>query len=338
MKKVNKQTGFTLLELIVVVAVLGLIASVATEYIVMDSNQTRFVETEHRVDKIRFAIIGDDNRTINGQPTISGFVTDTGELPKELRELFLEEYCENAVYFSSADCTNNSSNWIVQQNWNGPYLKPSGIETIIDGEGTERKIPVFRDAWGNHGATNAEDWANFGWEFNRVKKSGSDWIDDDSAFNLKVQSIGLDAVGGPNNLSDSSAAEYKYESDYPALDAFNYPLIISKDYLGGSNEKEISIKLVNNSANPVGVCLTWDGIGAPGSENFIASGSGQISASGTVNHSFESTMGHLTFTATVDTDNNCSTSDSSTINIEFVPSNTIAVHESVLSKLEIRFN
>lgn len=51
-----KQRGFTLLELIVIVAVLGVIATMATEYMVQDFKQDQLSDTKKRWKVIRAAV------------------------------------------------------------------------------------------------------------------------------------------------------------------------------------------------------------------------------------------------------------------------------------------
>ena len=75
------QSGFTLLELIVVVAVLGLVTSLASDLVINDTNQKRHEVTKQRLAEIKYAIIGNTSHALNNQPIVSGFYADVGSLP-----------------------------------------------------------------------------------------------------------------------------------------------------------------------------------------------------------------------------------------------------------------
>ena len=91
----SHQQGFTLLEIVLVLFLLGLMAS-STLFLTQGvEDQTKYDETKHRLKMIRTAIIGDSSRTINGHPEVSGFAADMGRLPECLRELLSQRYCDN---------------------------------------------------------------------------------------------------------------------------------------------------------------------------------------------------------------------------------------------------
>lgn len=100
-----KAQGFTLLELVVVVAVLGLIASLATEFMVEQTNQQRYEITKKKRNTIRTAM--------------HRYYADIGSFPSDLKQLV-----------ECSGCTN----------WKGPYLLDVDFEenTAVyrDGWGT----------------------------------------------------------------------------------------------------------------------------------------------------------------------------------------------------------
>lgn len=116
----NTQSGFTLLELIVVVGLLGLVTSLATEFMVSETNQQRYKTTAERLQKFRYVLIGDSSRTLNGQPDLTGFVHDMGRLPENMDELLAEP----------ADCDGNGNTCTAEFDsslgrvvgWRGPYI------------------------------------------------------------------------------------------------------------------------------------------------------------------------------------------------------------------------
>lgn len=129
---VNKQHGFTLLELVVVVAIMGLIASLATEYVVQDANQARYDLTKERRANIRTAL--------------ANYYDDCGAFPENLDWLVLKAKVD-AV--SNTKCGSTAN-----ENWAGPY--------IVDVD-FENGNPVYRDGWGNASAALSAD---FGWNYN----------------------------------------------------------------------------------------------------------------------------------------------------------------------------
>ncbi|WP_415889020.1 prepilin-type N-terminal cleavage/methylation domain-containing protein [Neptuniibacter sp. SY11_33] len=128
---VNKQHGFTLLELVVVVAVMGLIASLATEFVVHESNQARYDLTKERRDNI--------------QTALSNYYDDCSSFPTNLDWLVLKSKVD-AV--GNTECGNTSN-----ENWAGPYILDVDFE-----EGS----PMYRDGWGNRGVAPEAD---FGWKY-----------------------------------------------------------------------------------------------------------------------------------------------------------------------------
>ena len=74
------QYGFTLLEMVLVLFLIGLLASAGLLFTEGVEDQAKYDETKRRMELIRKAIIGDATRTINGAPEVSGFAADMGRL------------------------------------------------------------------------------------------------------------------------------------------------------------------------------------------------------------------------------------------------------------------
>jgi prepilin-type N-terminal cleavage/methylation domain-containing protein len=307
----RKNAGFTLLELVVVVAVMGLISSMAMDVYTDNTNQARYDLTKKRVEEIRYAIIGDDSRSLNGQPTISGFIADTGKVPSEIRQLILKEYCEDDPWqVTDSDCT---STWVDQTeyNWKGPYLKAySSVKYTrkIGGVDVSKNIPVYRDGWGgninNHQVISSipadaliqknnqiKDMKNFGWEFV-------------GASDISLQSYGLDRDQNSNlNPVSLDPTIAFFEEDYPAS---GVKLIHSNQY--GSSPNPLNIKITNKSGTTKTICLMWDGI-----ETANSSSQTILHDASYTNTIAPSTMGFINFT--LDKDGDCDISDGQTINI-----------------------
>jgi prepilin-type N-terminal cleavage/methylation domain-containing protein len=244
----SKQKGFTLLELIVVIGLLGLVTSLASDFVINETNQQRFNTTKQRMEQIRYAIIGDSSRSLNGQPTISGFIADTGRVPASIENLMSNvAYCSVPTAFNQVDCealaaypSTSDATWNIgycsdhnqltetdcvaqneewndgDANWKGPYLRPTGYKTIktaCDSSGVPvKKVPVFQDGWGNVDKNSADctlpPHQNFGWNF----YGGIDNANSPSTLaDIKLQSLGL---GGKED-EDPNINIDKYEDDYP---------------------------------------------------------------------------------------------------------------------------
>jgi len=79
--------GFTLLELLLVVAILSSLALAATTFVENEDDQQRFEETNRRLDLIQFAIVGENRPVYGGQALLSGYVGDNGVLPGSIADV-----------------------------------------------------------------------------------------------------------------------------------------------------------------------------------------------------------------------------------------------------------
>lgn len=130
MKKVlKKQRGFTLLELVVVIAILGLIAAMATEFVAFESNQTRYDLTKERRATIRTAL--------------SNYYDDCSDFPDHL------DWLVSKTQLDSNRCGAGNDDW------EGPYILDVDFES---------GVAVYRDGWGNASGAVATDH-DFGWVY-----------------------------------------------------------------------------------------------------------------------------------------------------------------------------
>ncbi|MDX1914476.1 MAG: type II secretion system protein [Methylophilus sp.] len=216
--KAKCQQGFSLLELLVVIGLLGIVALGTTTLLVDDGDWKRELETEQRWDAIRKAIIGEPNLSLNGSPYVSGYVADMGRLPLSVSELI-----ERNVMFDSDgdfvddtlcgfDHDNNAGtadipiqqpvfteiaipNYIiapppvdytntVSGGWRGPYLYTASSS-------------FYGDGWFNQ---NTGDACDFDWN---VITTPVNLVNLTDITDLRIQSLGSDRnVGGEETAQD----------------------------------------------------------------------------------------------------------------------------------------
>ncbi len=222
----KKYSGFTLLEMIVVVAVMGLISSMALDVYVDKTNQHRFELTKERLAEIKFAIIGDPQMRVGSQAVMSGFYYDLGRLPLTLSELLYQ--CRNATGIGvaaaeQATCEATIGN-VWEEDWQGPYI----INIQSENSGL-----TFRDAWGN------EDLGNGNWG----------WLVINGGGGLSIKTMGLDRLlGGVEG----------YEMDYPTGGA----LINVSDLAYIDNLKNLQLLgyCVDTASNTIDLSIKDEGL------------------------------------------------------------------------------
>jgi prepilin-type N-terminal cleavage/methylation domain-containing protein len=135
--------GMTLLELLIVVAILAVLTSVAVTSTDVLLGQGRCDATRRNLTSVEEAVLGPaDARQADGTLSVTGFVADVGRLP----------VCANAVYarFGLAELWARPSTlaWFgirsptddpevkVPCGWRGPYVRlPLGHDYLLDGWG-----------------------------------------------------------------------------------------------------------------------------------------------------------------------------------------------------------
>ena len=132
--------GFSLIELLVVLAILGLFVAMMTQVFTRGDDQRRFDETRARMQEIKKAILGSEGAYAYGQRQFAGYVADMGGLPAlddmgtpadltddQPKVLWEQETLPDWEY------KDTPKTWM---GWRGPYLEtPPG--------------DILKDGWGN---------------------------------------------------------------------------------------------------------------------------------------------------------------------------------------------
>ncbi len=119
----REPSGFTLVELVMVIALLGIVAAVAVPKLSSVLDEAKRSATQAEMMALRRAIIGDDSSVSAGHPVSRGYEGDVAALPSSLADLVTKP--------------GGVAAWdrYTQTGWNGPYVDSGG------GYAT--------DAWGN---------------------------------------------------------------------------------------------------------------------------------------------------------------------------------------------
>lgn len=135
------RSGFTLVELVLVLLILALLAGAAMSMVDTQVEQARFDSTTQTLASIERAVLGpDDARGADGTHAVSGFVADCGRLPYYLAELYQPKLIVNGETFYDHAFTQSApagdSEVTATGGWNGPYLqKAIGGDFIREGYG-----------------------------------------------------------------------------------------------------------------------------------------------------------------------------------------------------------
>ncbi len=110
--------GFTLMELLVVLLIIGVLSTVAIRTIDATRDRALFDQTAEEMKELAQAVVGNPELLTDGRRVDFGFYGDVGRLPVDLRELV-----------ESSD-----------PNWNGPYIRRA-----LGGD----SVGYLHDAWGD---------------------------------------------------------------------------------------------------------------------------------------------------------------------------------------------
>ncbi len=236
-KKPAIQTGFTLLEIVLVLFLIGLVSSTVFLFTDNIDQQAKYDETKRRMEIIRQAIVGDPTRRLNGQTEISGFAADMGRLPGCLRELVEPNHCIDASGALTAWAIDASTG--IGSGWRGPY-----IQVTPESDGSLR----FRDGYSNTATTNSgqlgtntdasangEEETNHGWTWRLFDDSDTLTNDTSTAISIRLQSFG--PTDGTNKYPQGTVSTIN-------------KLVTESDYVAElANWNNINIELINESTN-----------------------------------------------------------------------------------------
>lgn len=115
------RAGFTLIELVVIIVILGLISAVAVPSWRGLVESSRVAATQEEMSTIRAAIVGNPGSTVGGQRVDRGFEGDVGFAPARLNDLISKP--DSIPEF----------NQLSRSGWNGPYIAVEAVRPFHDG-------------------------------------------------------------------------------------------------------------------------------------------------------------------------------------------------------------
>jgi general secretion pathway protein G len=102
MRHIRSDRGFTLIEIVVVIIILGILSTIAVTRMGSSIGTARFEQTKKELDQLAFAIVGNPELYADGARSDFGYVGDVGALPPDLDAL-----------------TQNPGGYAT---WDGPYI------------------------------------------------------------------------------------------------------------------------------------------------------------------------------------------------------------------------
>jgi prepilin-type N-terminal cleavage/methylation domain-containing protein len=121
--KLDRQ-GFTLVELVIVIVVLGILAAFAFPRFANMSSSAKIATTKEEMTALRRAMVGNPAATSGGEYIDRGFEGDVGFLPSRLQDLTAKPDSVSAY------------NKLTRLGWNGPYVDSTAGLYLKDAWGT----------------------------------------------------------------------------------------------------------------------------------------------------------------------------------------------------------
>jgi prepilin-type N-terminal cleavage/methylation domain-containing protein len=203
----SPRAAFTLLELVVVLAILAIVTALAVRALDGVGDQSRFEASRRIMEDLSAAVIGSpDDRTPDGFRTVSGFVADMGRLPRAvaIETAGTEEFTLSELWslpgfpydvrpadtLHGVPAFDSDPEVVIPGGWRGPYLRlASGARNPLD-------------AWGNPFTVLASSTG-----YARLRNAN------DIAITAAAQEIGIIRHLGANGIFDANDTGYDRDDE-----------------------------------------------------------------------------------------------------------------------------
>ncbi len=173
------QKGFTLIEILVSIAMMSVLTTVALTMMGSVVDDARFSQTTREIEQIRNAMVGETQRLETGLRKNYGYLGDVGALPTTSQGLSVL-LSEGAATAAGLSMWSINASYGIGSGWKGPYLTNTDDQDYT------------RDAWGN-----AYVYTNTGGTNATITSYGADGVSGGTGFNQDiVVSIPTDVVRG----------------------------------------------------------------------------------------------------------------------------------------------
>jgi prepilin-type N-terminal cleavage/methylation domain-containing protein len=135
--KISGQSGYTMIELVIVIIVIGILAGVATMKLTASLETAKFEATRAEMEQLACAIVGNVAINASGAQNDFGYIGDVGAMPPNLDALVINPgYTTwNGPYISK----NQDNDDFKKDAWNKEYIF---VDTLLQSTGSGSNIDL----------------------------------------------------------------------------------------------------------------------------------------------------------------------------------------------------